>query len=127
MKRPRFNEPLETPSPRSLSWPATLRDIRADRSSVAAPATLVERIARQHARAESVRAYREARATLARAAAQPLASAAGYDRRATMNLAVAIVREQMAAIIGRSYRTLIGSALKQAWAAAKAQRRAAAH
>ncbi|MDR7039865.1 hypothetical protein J2X36_004643 [Methylobacterium sp. BE186] len=92
-----------------------------------APATLAERIARQQAREEGVRAYREARAALARAAAQPLATAAGYDRRAIMNLAVAIVREQMAAVAGRSYRALIGNALKQAWAAAKVQRRAAAH
>ncbi|MER2265613.1 hypothetical protein [Methylobacterium oxalidis] len=87
---------------RSLSWSAALRDLRADRTAVAAPATLAERVARQQAREESVRAYREARAALARASAQPLASAAGYDRRAIMNLAVAVVREQMAAVTGRS-------------------------
>ncbi|AWN43576.1 hypothetical protein [Methylobacterium durans] len=40
-----------------------------------------------------------------------------------MNLAVAIVREQMGAVVGRSYRALIGNALNQAWAAAKVQRR----
>ncbi|KAB1072529.1 hypothetical protein F6X53_27985 [Methylobacterium soli] len=94
---------------------------------VASPATLAERIARQQAREENVRAYRAAQAALAVAAAQPLATAGRYDRRAIMRLANAIVRERMTARLGQSYRALIGKALKQAWAAARETRRAAAH
>ncbi|GJE41306.1 hypothetical protein [Methylobacterium soli] len=112
---------------RQISWTAATRDMRNDRTIVAAPATLAERIARQHAREENVRAYRAAQASLAVAAAQPLASAGGYDRAAIMTLANAIVRERMTARLGQSYRALIGKALKQAWSAARDARRAAAH
>jgi hypothetical protein len=114
-------------SRRQISWSAALRDMRNDRTVIAPPAPLVERIARQQAREENVRAFREAQTTLAIAAAQPLATAAGYDRRAIVNLANAIVRERMTARLGQSYRALIGKALKQAWAAARDARRAAAH
>lgn len=106
----------------SISWSAAARDMRNDRTVVAPPATLVERIARQQAREENVRLYRVAQVALTVAWTRPLATAAGYDRAAIMNLANAIVRERMAARLGQSYRALIGKALK-AWAAAHAARR----
>jgi hypothetical protein len=112
---------------RALSWSAATRDMRNDRTIVAPAATLAERVAWEEARKDGIRLYREAKAALAIAAAQPLATAASYDRSAIMVLANAIVREQMAAVVGRSYRHLIGAALKKAWAAAHVARRAAAH
>jgi phenylpyruvate tautomerase PptA (4-oxalocrotonate tautomerase family) len=112
---------------RSLSWSAATRDMRNDRTFVAPAATLAERVAREEARKDGIRLYREAKAALVVAVAQPLATAAGYDRSAIMVLANAIVREQMAAVAGRSYRDLIGAALKKAWASARDARRAAAH
>ena len=112
---------------RRLSWTAATRDMRNDRTFVAPAANLAERVAREEARKEGIRLYREAKAALVIAAARPLATAAGYDRTAIMLLANAIVREQMAAVLGRSYRDLIGKVLKEAWAAAHDARRAAAH
>ncbi|KAB1072199.1 hypothetical protein [Methylobacterium planeticum] len=112
---------------RQISWTAATRDMRNDRTVVAPPATMAERIARQQVREEHVRLYRVAQTALTIAWSRPLATAASYDRAAIMNLANAIVRERMAAVLGQSYRALIGKALKQAWAAAHAARRAAAH
>jgi hypothetical protein len=112
---------------RRISWTSATRDMRNDRAFVAPAATLAERVAREEARKEGIRVYREAKAALVIAAARPLATAGGYDRSAIMLLANAIVREQRAAVLGRSYRGLIGKALTQAWAAAKAARLAAAH
>jgi hypothetical protein len=112
---------------RDLSWSAATRDMRNDRTFRAPAANLAERIAREDARKESICLYREAKTALALAAAQPLATAVGYDRRAIMVLANAIAREQMAAVLGRSYRALIGKALKKAWACAHIARRSAAH
>lgn len=115
------------PLQRRISWTSATRDMRNDRAFVASAATLAERVAREEARKDGIRLYREAKAALVIAAARPLATATGYDRSAIMLLANAIVREQMAAVLGRSYRALIGKALKQAWAAAHDARRAAAH
>lgn len=113
---------------RSLSWSAATADMRRDRAFVTPPATLAERVSREHARIEGVRIYSEARKALAFAAAQPLATAKAYDRSAILKLANAIVRERMAAKPGQlAYRDLIGKAMKQAWAAARDARRAAAH
>jgi hypothetical protein len=112
---------------RTLSWSAATRNMRADRTFQAPAANLAERIARNDAREESIRLYRKARIALNLAASQPLANAAGYDRHAIMILANAIVREQMAATLGRTYRNLISAAMKKAWAAAKDARLATAH
>lgn len=112
---------------RKISWTAATREMRNDRAFVVPPANLAERLAREEDRKAGIRAYTEARLALASAKARPLVATAGYDRAAIMSLANAIVREQMAAVVGRSYRALIGAALKQAWAHAKAARRAAAH
>ncbi|KQQ39134.1 hypothetical protein ASF58_22850 [Methylobacterium sp. Leaf125] len=112
---------------RSISWTAATRTMRQDRTFVAPAANLAERIAREEARKAGIRVYSEAKAALATAKARPLFTAAGFDRSAIMLLANAIVREQRAAVLGRSYRGLIGKALTQAWAAAKTARLAAAH
>lgn len=112
---------------RSLSWTAATRDMRNDRTFVAPPANLAERIAREEARKEGIRLYGVAKAALAIAKARPLFSALGYDRSAIMVLANAIARERCAAVLGRSHRALIGNAMRQAWAAARAARLAAAH
>lgn len=112
---------------RRISWTAATRDMRNDRTFVAPAANLAERIAREEARKAGIRAYTEAKAALAVAKARPLFSALGYDRSAIMVLANAIAREQCAAVLGRSHRALIGAAMKQAWAAARAARLAAAH
>lgn len=112
---------------RSISWTAATRTMRNDRTFVAPAAHLAERIAREEARKAGLRAYGEAKAALAAAKARPLFSALGYDRSAIMVLANAIAREQCAAVVGRSHRALIGKAMVQAWAAAKAARLAAAH
>lgn len=112
---------------RTISWTAATRIMRQDRTVVAVPANLAERIAREEARKAGIRAYGEAKAALAVAKARPLFTAAGFDRSAIMLLANAIVREQRAAVLGHSHCDLIGKALSQAWAAAKAARLAAAH
>ncbi|WP_264051689.1 hypothetical protein [Methylobacterium flocculans] len=112
---------------RSISWTAATRDMRADRTFIAPAANLAERVAREEARKEGIRLYREAKAALAAAKARPLFSALGYDRSAIMVLANAIAREQCAAVLGRSHRALIGKAMSQAWAMARAARLAAAH
>lgn len=112
---------------RTISWTAATRTMRQDRAVVVAPANLAERVAREAARVEGIRLYREAKAALAAAKARPLFSALGYDRSAIMVLANAIAREQRTAVAGRSHRDLIGKAMSQAWAIAKAARLAAAH
>jgi len=112
---------------RTISWTAATRTMRNDRTFVAPATNLAERIAREEARKEGIRLYGEAKAALVIAKGRPLVTAAGFDRSAIMLLANAIVREQRAAVLGRSHRDLIGKALKQAWAAAKAANRAAAH
>ena len=112
---------------RTISWTAATRTMRQDRAVVAPPATLAERIAREEARKAGIVAYREAKAALAAAKARPLFSALGYDRSAIMVLANAIAREQRTAVAGRSHRDLIGAAMSQAWAIARAARLAAAH
>lgn len=112
---------------RTISWTAATRDMRNDRTFVAPAANLAERVSREEARKAGLRAYGEARAALAVARGRPLISAVGYDRSVIMALANAIAREQMAAVVGRSYRALIGKALAQAWATARATRLAAAH
>lgn len=81
----------------------------------------------EEARKAGLRTYGEAKAALAAAKARPLFSALGYDRSAIMVLANAIAREQRTAVLGRSHRSLIGKAMSQAWAIARAARLAAAH
>ena len=98
---------------RQLPWSVALRSLRADRAAPVRGALAARALAEAHARE-----------TLKAAPAAPLCVAGVFDRAAIMRLAVASARLERARGSSLSWSALVGSALRLAWARAKAARRA---
>jgi hypothetical protein len=102
---------------RKINWTAAMRDMRNDRS---APVALGFLAARSLETARLDRLAKEA-------ASVPFAVAGSYNRSAIMKAASAQARLQKAKGNKAPWSQLIGSALKNIWRHAKAQRAFAAH
>jgi hypothetical protein len=101
---------------RKINWTAAMRDMRNDRAKPAAGflATRSLEIARLDRLAKE-------------AASVSFAVAGSYDRSAIMKAAIASARAQKAKGSKAPWSQLVGSALKNIWRSAKAQRAFAAH
>ncbi|WP_336488144.1 hypothetical protein [Methylobacterium nigriterrae] len=100
---------------RSLSWSAALRDLRADRITIAPE----ER--RAYSRRE-IFAKIAAKRALASAHTRPLADSSGYDRRAIMSAAI-ISAKARRTVTGEPWNICLSAALRGTWQAAKEARR----
>lgn len=101
---------------RKIDWTTAMRDLRAERATPVAPGFLASRSL------EAARLDRLAR----EAAAVPFVVAGAFDRSAIMTAAIAQARAQRAK--GKApWRQLVSTALRFAWARAKAARTAGAH
>ena len=97
---------------RSLSWSTAMRDLSRDRAAPSS-ASLMFAASLQRARALDARRAVQAR---------PLVVNGAYDRSAIMSAAIAEAKAQRARGVSGSWQQLVASALRFAWARAKAQR-----
>ena len=97
---------------RSLSWSTAMPDIRNDRAPAAAVSPM---FLASMARARALDARRAAQA-------RPLVVNGAYDRSAIMQVAIAAARVDRARGVSLPWSQLLASALRTAWARAKAQR-----